>query len=166
MILAILYICVVSGFPCHPKLLSLYILRGITLSVKYFGHRLYLWSHTLGGICYTTEWPPHQLIGERHDDWSKDHNRRPWLHTNVGCTLKTCFIKLVTKPKGALVTLVTQVVRPRVALGKFQSEKEGKWERVRKQGKFIAFALVNSMRNLATLNWLLYKKWEGHCERD
>lgn len=66
--------------------------------------------------CYKTKWPPHQLKGERQDDWSKDHNCRPWIHSNTGFTLLTCFIKLVTKHRGALVTLLTQVVRPGGAL--------------------------------------------------
>jgi len=34
--------------------------------------------------------------------------------------LKTCFIKLVTKPKGVLVTLLTHVVRPGATLVKLR----------------------------------------------
>jgi len=34
----------------------------------------------------------------------------PCFHTNVGYTLATSFIKLLCKPKGALVTLLTLVV--------------------------------------------------------
>jgi len=40
----------------------------------------------------------------------------PYFHTNASYTLTTCFIKLLCKPKGALVTLLTLVVSSGIML--------------------------------------------------